>query len=449
MPPILTSNASVSELLNAIKAAPQLLGGPGALVARSVVVESNGKWYNHGTVVALIPKDDCPKSVEQIELRQVRLVQRSLVIDDSVDLDAFRDLVTGWRDAVGAPTGYSLQETVQPRRFYSDPRTGSFPRWECNLSEVGVDRPSFAVPDGPLLAPDHNIFAPDVPILAAYWLKASHWSDRNTIGHECRIVIEDRRARITKLRAKNSHLSVVVEAITKEPLFCGASVTPFTGDDYGDFVQVAGGSAEFDFTSAVQRLDLWLMIPGGDALDRYTESPTSGSWGRELSIYNRPPELANPKLATLKVALSSGEGQSIEFKPFIRLRPRDPKSQEIPECVSAFANADGGDLFIGVNDYAEPEGIDDSKLRKCYGKRCQEDIACLRDAYIQDLRLLLNEGLIPPVTVTFDWFDIALTSVLRLHVSSSPAIKTHLIANGDIFARVGATNRKVRPADVI
>ncbi len=447
MPPILTSDASVSELLEAIKAAPRLLGGPGSLVARSVTVQSKGQWYNHGTAVALTPNDDCPKTVEPIDLGQVRLVQRSLAIDDSFDIDAFTTLVAGWRDTVGANTGYSFQETVQPRRFYSDPRTGKFPGWECKLYEILPDRPSFAVPNGPFLAPDRNIFAPDLPTLAAYWLKAPYWSDWNTISHEYRVILEDRRARITGLTATNAHLSVRVEAITTDLLYCGVSVTAFTGDEFRYVVQVEGGSAEFEFDSAVQQLDLWLMIQDGDALDRYSESPTRASWGRERSIYNRPPELANPSLATLKAALSSGEGQEIEFKPFICLRPRDRKSQEILECASAFANADGGHLFMGVTDYGEPVGID-TRLQRAYGSRCKNDIVCLRDAYIRDLKLLLNEGLNPPVDVAFDWFALALTSVLRIHVHSSPNITTHLIENGEIFTRVGATNRKVRPVDV-
>jgi len=445
MPPILTSDASISELIDAIKAAPRLLGGPGCLVAKTVAVKSNRQWYNHVTVVALIPSGNRPATVDPIDLGLVQLIQRSLIIDDSFDLDALTLLVTGWRGAVGAETGYSLQETVHARRFYSDPVTDKFPGWEIQLHELVPDRPSFSLPDGPFLAPDRDVFAPDLPTLAGRWLEMPQWKDRNVLAHEYRVILEDRRACITTLVAKDAQLSVGLRTITEEPLYCGASITTFAGKEFHYVVQVADGRADFKFDSAVQRIDIWLMIQDGDALDRYSESPQRASWGRDRSIYNRPPELANPKLATLKAALLSGEGQGIEFKPFIRLRPRDAKSREVLVCGSAFANAGGGHLFMGVTDYGEPVGIS-AQLQKSYGNRCKNDMGCLRDAYVHDLKLLFSEGLNPPVEVVFDWFDIALTGVLRIHIRSSSGIPTYLIESGDIFTRVGATNRKVRPS---
>jgi hypothetical protein len=52
------------------------------------------------------------------------------------------------------------------------------------------------------------------------------------------------------------------------------------------------------------------------------------------------------------------------------------------------------------------------------------------------------------VSVTFEWRSIALADVLLVRVEPSPTL-TSLIQGGDMFRRVGATNRKLRPGDVI
>lgn len=442
---VLFPSTRLSNLIEAIKDAEQLLGGPTSLVARSVAVYSNGKWHNYGSTVEHCLQSECPESVPPIEFDQVILTQGALSIAESFDLDSFRLLVAGWRDLVGAESGYSFQDSVQPRRFCSDLPKGRFPGWECNLFENLPHRESYSVPGGPFLAPDRDVFAPDVPSLAEFWLRHGRWRDRQNITHEYQLVLEDRRARMSGFTAAGADLTVRIDGLETKGLFCGAAVRSFAGIENRYVTPIADGRAEFHFPYAVQELDLWVMLPGGYALDSYHESPSQAAWGREHSIYNRPPEIADPKVAALKAALSAGESQTVEFKPFIRLRPRDPKAREILETASAFANSAGGDLFVGVTDYAEPVGIG-VDLQKSYGARCKNDLTCLRDEYVRDLKLLLNEGVVPPLAIECKWFNLALNSVLCVRVPRSD-VMTHLIENGEIFVRVGATNRKVRPSD--
>lgn len=448
MSPRLRSEATLTELLSAIRGGPTLLGRPASLVVRSVAIQSSSDWFNHVTVATLVPSEGCPAGIQAIELDRVTLVEASLAIGKGFDLDTLRLLLTKWREVVGAPSGFSFQDTLQPRRFFSDAPTSKYPGWQCSLHELLPDKPSFSLPSGPFLAPDQDVFAPDVASLASYWLQSSDLADRHTIAHEYSLILEDRRGRIASFTAEDGTLTVNIDTMTDERLFCGLSATSYAGVQARFVREVSSNRAIFEFDSAVQELDLWLMLSDGYALDNYHESPWRASWGRERSIYNRPPELANPTLATLNAALTSGEGQRLEFKPFIRLRPRDPKSQEILKTSCGFANAQGGFLFLGVSDSAEPVGVD-AGLRKSYAPACKNDLACLRDAYVRDLKLLLNEGLSPPLEVEFAWFDVALGSILRLEVSHSAGGVTHLIENGEIFRRVGATNHKLRPADVL
>lgn len=449
MSPRLMPDATLAELVSAIKCGPILLGDSGSLVVRSVVVRSGTDWFNHSTVATLIPSGKGPNGTETIDLGNVILVRSTRDVDESFDVDTFRLLLTGWRDMVGAPSGFPLQDTIHPIRFFSDPRTPKYPGWHCGLYELVPNMPNVGIPKGPFLAPDRDIFAPDVASLVSYWLQSPQLNDRNTIACEYSLTLEDRRAMIVDLRAEDGTLTVDVEGITDEQLFCGLSVHSYARVESRFVREVSSQRAIFQFDSAVQELDIYLMLSDGYPLDNYKESPWHASWGRERSIYNRPPELVNPTLATLNAALSSGEGQRLEFKPFIRLRPRDTKSTEILSTTCAFANAEGGFLFIGVTDFAEPVGVD-MELHRSYGSTCKNNRTCLHDAYVRDLKLLLSEGLNPPLEAEFTWFEVALTSILRVHVHASPGeVMTHLIENGEVFRRVGATNRKLRPADFI
>jgi predicted HTH transcriptional regulator len=52
--------------------------------------------------------------------------------------------------------------------------------------------------------------------------------------------------------------------------------------------------------------------------------------------------------------IEGGEGQRVEFKPYVKLAPRDPKSIELVITACAFANSVGGSLLIGVTDQGCP-----------------------------------------------------------------------------------------------
>jgi hypothetical protein len=69
---------------------------------------------------------------------------------------------------------------------------------------------------------------------------------------------------------------------------------------------------------------VWLMADDGEVLDRYAETPAHASWGRENAVYNGP-AIMNRHSPAAGALIDLGEGQRIEFKPYVRLSPRDPK----------------------------------------------------------------------------------------------------------------------------
>src|SRR5207244_1375554 len=93
-----------------------------------------------------------------------------------------------------------------------------------------------------------------------------------------------------------------------------------------------------------------------------------------------------------------------------------------------------------------PVGVD-SQWRRIYGKKCGDDVDCLRNAYAGDLRRFLQES-VAGATVSFEWHEIAFRHILAVDVRPAATV-AYLIASGDILRRVGATNRKVRQIDAL
>jgi ATP-dependent DNA helicase RecG len=200
------------------------------------------------------------------------------------------------------------------------------------------------------------------------------------------------------------------------------------------------------FSGSVKKLDLWVLAADGQWLDRYYEDESRVSWGP--SLYNQPRRTTDEPFASLQLALDQGETESVEFKEWIRAVARDGKTIEILKTAVAFANVHGGDIYIGVDDDAQVCGVKDW-LNRDYGSRIQASSSEQQDAYVKDLRRLLNDGTTPSTNATFDWIDAAGLLVLRIRIPGGSEGPYALVENGDLYVRRGATNRKARPAELV
>ena len=127
----------------------------------------------------------------------------------------------------------------------------------------------------------------------------------------------------------------------------------------------------------------------------------------------------------IRTALSQGEGQFREFKSAWD-RGSDPPRKldwrrirdKIADAVAAFANADGGMLFVGVEDDGEPTGHGYS------------------DGSVEGLLAVPGSRLRPAVQCATGRFDIDGSEVLVFEVPQSPEA-VMVVANGFPY-RVGA-----------
>jgi len=131
---------------------------------------------------------------------------------------------------------------------------------------------------------------------------------------------------------------------------------------------------------------------------------------------------------------------------YIQLRQRDKKAEEILQSVSAFSNAAGGDLFLGISDHGEPKSMEDP-LNKEYGAQFRGR-SQRQDAYVRELKKWIFENTTPTTALEFNWHEFGEHLILQLRITKAP-VPVNLVRDSEIFIRAGATNRRWRPSDAI
>ncbi len=131
--------------------------------------------------------------------------------------------------------------------------------------------------------------------------------------------------------------------------------------------------------------------------------------------------------------LQLGESEVREFKPFVI--PMDAKEFEFVKTVVAFANSDGGTIFVGVDDEGVPLGL--AAAWRCFKNRdpVEEQKARLKSLIIENTK--------PVASVLYTTGNVSGNPVLIAQVKKSPTVcSTH---DNRIYVRRGATSRLADP----
>ncbi len=160
-----------------------------------------------------------------------------------------------------------------------------------------------------------------------------------------------------------------------------------------------------------------------------------------------------PNEITTADLIASGEGQTVEFKSTARWNlhtaQADPKLEHvILKTVCGFLNAEGGTLFIGIDDDGKTIGID-------------QDLATLGskadvDGYELFLRQLLEAGLSVPTAATvrirFDAIDGTNVCLVRTSASGKPVFAKSPKGQEDtseFWVRTGNQTRQMHGDDMV
>jgi predicted HTH transcriptional regulator len=136
--------------------------------------------------------------------------------------------------------------------------------------------------------------------------------------------------------------------------------------------------------------------------------------------------------------LAKGEGDQIEFKPFIS--SRDPKEGEIVDTAIAFANTAGGRIFVGVADRdASPQGIR-GLLQAFRGEGA--DTALKKQ--VECLRWLISNKVAPAPRFSIEEIHVFGEPMVAITIESDDA-QHYVLGTNDVWVRRGASNVRPRP----
>jgi Putative DNA-binding domain len=187
------------------------------------------------------------------------------------------------------------------------------------------------------------------------------------------------------------------------------------------------GVIEVEVPDDAQGIFLNLQGSQNDSLGRIHLSSVYDNYGPQLT------QQTGERLAIEE--LKSGENESVEFKPFIA--PNNEKENDLLETVIAFANTNGGRIYIGATDNAELEGY--RGLHRAFSGMSDP---C--NALTARLRRLLIEKTKPVPKYKIEVLDIGGDPlvVLTVEKGSDPPYATH---DNKVWVRKGATDRTPDP----
>lgn len=210
---------------------------------------------------------------------------------------------------------------------------------------------------------------------------------------------------------------------------------------------VKGSKAELIVPVDADRVEYYLIDPVGTVYDFH----------REDRFHRREKKAAgsvqNVREEQIRQACESGEGLRIEFKPFIdpadrharkeetTKRLEGTKLREVLETVAAFANTEGGHIYLGVNDDCTISGIGDA-LRE-WGKAALDESSINR--YAGALKSKIKESMEGEIALQFSHAEIDGMLVVIIDVSSAAHGPVALRNEYHLYVRTGASNRKARP----
>jgi hypothetical protein len=182
------------------------------------------------------------------------------------------------------------------------------------------------------------------------------------------IVIPETRGRIVEALWEKGQALVRLSGdpgpckVELQAAFSGSAITTHLSQE------VERGRCHVDVPGDADAVELYLVI-GSELLSSIRLTRAQPAFG--------PKKKRVESVSQIERDLAGGENEHVEFKPFVG--GKDDKANEIVEAVAAFANTDGGVVYVGVTNHGELEGR--SSLHKRFKKSrepAEDQVAFLR-----------------------------------------------------------------------
>lgn len=204
-----------------------------------------------------------------------------------------------------------------------------------------------------------------------------------------------------------------------------------------------------DVSKNADRLDLVLIDKHDEVFDSQSDRRMNSVDGGRNAFSGSAGNLSEQ----IKLAAQEGEGLLIEFKPFIQLARKSIKEKsgknddhvklkEVIRTVAAFANCQGGAIYLGITDECQIEGVN-QKVRAWAESDLEEALNQYRGALLQAIRDQMHGGV--DLSVSVGQVDDRAIVIVMVEPADPEIVA--ITDDYTLYVRSGGTNRKVMPDD--
>lgn len=402
--------------------------------------ESSGNWMMYACALRPLAADASAPALETFEF------ERAVLKSDSVSLPELGTFLNRASIAMSDLARKPLSTT-----FYAQTHCERVTHENYWMKSPGAvwkwgSQPQVNTPPGELLSPDGPYY-PDVDEAAKDWLQlGGHAGRGDGFKGQLLLLLPETRAFIQNHSwsedDEHLRLNVAGSAMANRAVQVKGA---YWCDKVPTQIQqvVQDGTATLFVSRDAHRLELNLLSQDGTVFEQHRENLDSRWRMRFLGSRHRMSE------GRVKKALKAGEGSQIEFKPFIALpKHKNPlssenkgKMDEVLETVVAFANAEGGTIFIGVTNDVRVMGFKEDYARY-YGTRVTKE---LLDTYVRELGVFVRDEMYLPAEVNVSSLEHENELLVLVEVPSAKPKYVSLKKDARLLRRHGASNRSVPP----
>ena len=405
-----------------------------SLRRRAVIYFSNSKWTLLACTVEAIVSD-----IEPVEAVASKCYPQAVLFEDRLSNEELLDFVKQVIDGRFCLGEYSLEATNNHRQWTSERvplsnismlRAGHV--WSARFDDVNVNLYEA------LLAPQQPYY-PDLFEAVKHWLPFPeyHGGSDGRKG-EVILLLPETRAYLADATPNGKALDIRVAGAELDKL--SLELKGAWWDDEGIHhveEKVSNGLAQLNIPATAKRLEYVLADFEGTIYDYQSEDEYRHTGLGRKRIVSGDTSLVD----IVREACRNGEGLQVEFKPFID--PENKKLDEIFKTVVAFANTQGGRIFLGINDDCGLLGIDEQLGKWVKAEASKE--AC--DRYLGAIRGRINDVVHGYPVLLFMQSVVDDCRIAIIEVSPAKEKPISIRQDKCLYIRRGSSNSKASPEE--
>lgn len=405
-----------------------------SLRRRAVIYFSNNKWTLLACTVEAIVSD-----IEPVEAVASKCYPQAVLFEDRLSNEGLLDFVKQVSEGRFCLGEYSLGATNTHRQWTRERvplsnnhmlRAGQV--WSARFDDVNVN--SYEA----LLAPQQPYY-PDLFEAVKNWLPfpVYHGSSDSRKG-EVILLLPETRAYLADATFKGKVIDIQVAGTELNKLSLELKGAWWDEEGIHHFEeQVSNRLAQLSIPEFANRLEYVLADSEGAIYDRHYEDGYRHTGLGRKRIVSGDTSLVD----IVREACRNGEGLQVEFKPFIELE--NDKLKEIIRAVVAFANTQGGRIFLGIDDDCGLLGID-GQLAK-WAKAEPNEATCER--YLGAIRGKIRDVVQGDPVLNFMQTVVDDCRIVVIEVSAAKEKPISIRQDKSLYIRRGSSNSKALPEE--